>query len=149
MAAAAMQGIVPQDKTIKDKYASLLTRKQVQKDLTFLKPEQFNEPKFKNLIDNTAPRDVNGFPARPKEVSNAPKKEELKVCIVGAGISGLYAAWILKLLGVPYEILEASDRIGGRVYTHYFGDDKEEAKKHHQYYDIGCMRFPDTPVMAR
>lgn len=68
----------------------------------------------------------------------------IKIGIIGAGVSGLYTGLILERLGIDYEILEASDRIGGRVYTHSFsGKDDQE------YYDIGAMRFPNTPVMAR
>ena len=40
--------------------------------------------------------------------------------IVGAGVSGLYIAMMLDSLGIKYEILEGSGRIGGRLYTHYF-----------------------------
>jgi monoamine oxidase len=39
------------------------------------------------------------------------------VVIVGAGVSGLAAATRLEKAGVPYVILEARDRIGGRIYT--------------------------------
>ena len=72
-----------------------------------------------------------------------------KVCIVGAGMAGkyyvlmiislfvtrlgLYIAMILDALEIPnldYEILEGSDRIGGRVYTHHFSETK------HDYYDV-------------
>lgn len=35
--------------------------------------------------------------------------------IIGAGISGLYAATLLEKAGVDYVILEARDRTGGRV----------------------------------
>ena len=34
--------------------------------------------------------------------------------------------------------MESRNRVGGRVYTHYFGDQKETES----YYDIGAMRFP-------
>ncbi len=50
----------------------------------------------------------------------------------------------LKIPNLTYEILESSDRIGGRLYTHYF-DEVEE----HQYYDIGAMRFPRLKIMNR
>lgn len=66
-----------------------------------------------------------------------------KVCIVGAGMSGLYSALILDHLGVPYDILEAADRPGGRILTHYF------STREHDYYDIGAMRFPNIPPMER
>ena len=38
-----------------------------------------------------------------------------RVVIIGAGISGLYAATLLEKTGVDYVILEARDRTGGRV----------------------------------
>ncbi|KAI0840792.1 L-amino acid oxidase [Hypoxylon sp. FL0890] len=69
-----------------------------------------------------------------------------KVCIVGAGIAGLYIAMILDSLEVPnltYDILETNSRVGGRVYTHHF------SKKLHDYYDIGAMRYPNIPIMKR
>jgi monoamine oxidase len=42
---------------------------------------------------------------------------EADVCIVGAGISGLAAAYRLHKAGSSVIVLEASDRIGGRVWT--------------------------------
>ncbi len=39
------------------------------------------------------------------------------VAIVGAGAAGLAAARTLRDLGVPFVLLEASHRIGGRAYT--------------------------------
>ena len=42
----------------------------------------------------------------------------------------------LKIPNLSYEILEGDNRIGGRVYTHYFTD-KETAIKNHDYYDVG------------
>ncbi|TDQ19433.1 monoamine oxidase [Algoriphagus boseongensis] len=43
-----------------------------------------------------------------------------EVVIVGAGFSGLAAARILKQSHIAFEILEARDRLGGRVYTKKF-----------------------------
>lgn len=63
------------------------------------------------------------------------------VGIVGAGMAGLYTGMILDSLKIRYHIIEASDRIGGRVYTHRFTDDPGD------YYDVGAMRFPDNPIM--
>ncbi|MDE8349611.1 MAG: FAD-dependent oxidoreductase [Acidocella sp.] len=40
-----------------------------------------------------------------------------KVIIIGAGVAGLYAAWLLAAAKVPYEIIEARARLGGRVLT--------------------------------
>ncbi|KAG0694127.1 hypothetical protein DFH29DRAFT_1073006 [Suillus ampliporus] len=59
------------------------------------------------------------------------------VGILGAGVGGLYTALMLDSLGINYEILEASDRTGGRLFTHHFSNDKE-----YDYYDVGAMRYP-------
>lgn len=42
---------------------------------------------------------------------------EQKVLIVGAGLSGLTAAYELKKRKIPFRLLEASSRVGGRVWT--------------------------------
>ena len=44
------------------------------------------------------------------------------VVIVGAGASGLYAAYTLENLGYDVLVLEATDRHGGRVYSDTLGD---------------------------
>jgi monoamine oxidase len=54
--------------------------------------------------------------------------------ILGAGIAGLVAAYELERLGHTCEILEASARAGGRIFTHRF------ASK--QYGELGAMRIP-------
>jgi len=98
--------------------------------------------------DNLPP-DTSSPDGRFRDEPSAPGDREpppRKVCIVGAGISGLYIAMILDSLEIPnltYDILEANSRIGGRVYTHYF------TKKLHDYYDIGAMRYPNIPTMKR
>jgi monoamine oxidase len=70
-----------------------------------------------------------------------------KVCIVGAGVAGLYIAMLLDSLDIPnlsYDILEANpNRVGGRCYTYRFSDEP------HDYYDIGAMRYPKIPTMKR
>lgn len=49
-----------------------------------------------------------------------PVNPNIKVAIIGAGIGGMYAGLILKSLGIPFEILEMENRVGGRLKTHYF-----------------------------
>ena len=74
-----------------------------------------------------------------------------KICIIGAGVAGLFTAMTIDRLnekfklGFKYEILEAADqkRFGGRLYTHRFSDQL------HDYYDVGAMRFPDISIMKR
>ncbi|RWS20069.1 amine oxidase (flavin-containing)-like protein, partial [Leptotrombidium deliense] len=70
------------------------------------------------------------------EYLNDGKDSTVKVSIIGAGLSGLYGATILQDLSTDYEILEASDRVGGRFYTHYFGNESDE-----DYAELGAMRF--------
>ena len=38
-----------------------------------------------------------------------------KAAVVGAGISGLYACWLLEKRGYSVELYEKSDAIGGRM----------------------------------
>ncbi|MFC7391911.1 flavin monoamine oxidase family protein [Scopulibacillus cellulosilyticus] len=61
-----------------------------------------------------------------------------RIIIVGAGMAGLVAASLLKEAGHHIKMLEASDRVGGRVYTIRtpFTDG--------QYVDVGAMRFPSV-----
>lgn len=52
----------------------------------------------------------------PSPASNLP------VCIIGAGIAGLYTAMIFQSLGIEYQIVDADtqDRVGGRLFTYHF-----------------------------
>lgn len=53
---------------------------------------------------------------------------EFTIGILGAGVAGLYTALMIDSLGpdsgITYQILEANERIGGRLYTHIFKGDK-------------------------
>lgn len=61
----------------------------------------------------------------------------IKVAVVGAGVAGLAAAFELRKLGFDITIFEAEDqRIGGRIYTHYFDRDKK------LYGEFGAGRIP-------
>jgi len=71
--------------------------------------------------------------------------EDILVGIVGAGATGLYTAMILDDLGIKYEILEGSNRSGGRILTHHF----DEGTSEWNYFDIGAMRYPEIPIMWR
>ncbi|PBK92484.1 hypothetical protein ARMGADRAFT_930202 [Armillaria gallica] len=53
---------------------------------------------------------------------------------------------ILDDLGIKYEILEGSNRPGGRIFTHHF---QSVDIKQWNYFDIGAMRYPDIPIMWR
>jgi monoamine oxidase len=60
-----------------------------------------------------------------------------KITILGAGIAGLVAAYELEKLGHEVEIIEASPRVGGRVWTHRFGNEQDAP-----YAELGAMRIP-------
>jgi NADPH-dependent 2,4-dienoyl-CoA reductase/sulfur reductase-like enzyme len=69
----------------------------------------------------------------------------LKVGIVGAGAAGLYSAVLLDSLGIDYDILEASDRVGGRIFTYRFNETAWDASTPDDpdYYDyyVGSPPF--------
>ncbi|KAG2153891.1 hypothetical protein DEU56DRAFT_868461 [Suillus clintonianus] len=83
------------------------------------------------------------FGAGPQQALQLPLSEDgyhetnHPVGILGAGVGGLYTALMLDLLDIKYEILEASDRIGGRLFTYSFPNGND-----YDYYDVGAMRFP-------
>ena len=62
----------------------------------------------------------------------------LSVGIVGAGVAGLYSALLLQRAGHLVHIFEGSDRVGGRIHTHYFNDEEN------QYFEAGAMRIPHS-----
>lgn len=59
-----------------------------------------------------------------------------KVIIIGAGMSGLVAASLLKEAGHDVIIYEGTDRVGGRVFT------KRSPFINGQYMEMGAMRIP-------
>lgn len=66
--------------------------------------------------------------------TNHPKN----IIIVGAGMAGLVSASLLKQAGHNVTILEASERVGGRVFT------KRSEFRDGQYFEAGAMRIPHT-----
>lgn len=68
-------------------------------------------------------------------LANTQKRKH--ITILGAGIAGLVAAYELESMGHTVNIIEASPRIGGRVWTHRFGNDLDAP-----YAELGAMRIP-------
>ncbi|AKA25184.1 flavin monoamine oxidase family protein [Pseudomonas chlororaphis] len=60
-----------------------------------------------------------------------------KVLIVGAGAAGLVAAYEALRMGLHPVVVEASDRLGGRLYAKVQGDPGSEV-----LCELGAMRFP-------
>jgi NADPH-dependent glutamate synthase beta subunit-like oxidoreductase len=69
----------------------------------------------------TTLEEASQIPALPKRGYGPPGT----VGILGAGVGGLYTALILDSLKIDYEILEASDRTGGRLLTYNFPNSGE------------------------
>ena len=86
---------------------------------------------FDNLLELLSP---------PKDITTIGKLgscKGIKVGIIGGGLAGLSSAFELRKLGFDVTIFEMQgDRIGGRVYTHYFHKDKSI------YGELGAMRIP-------
>lgn len=66
-----------------------------------------------------------------------------RIAIIGAGLSGLYAAYCLQRLGIDdYVLLEARDRLGGRIET--FTNSTNDPKAESNAFDLGPTWFwPD------
>ncbi|CAG9613677.1 L-amino acid oxidase [Bacillus rhizoplanae] len=64
------------------------------------------------------------------------------IIIVGAGLAGLVGASLLKEAGHKVTILEANNRIGGRVYT------VRSPFNNGLYFNAGSMRIPDVHTLT-
>lgn len=86
---------------------------------------------FENVVELlNPPPDITSYAA-----SGAHKN--LKVGIIGAGLAGLSAAFELRKIGAEITLYDAmEDRMGGRVYTYYFDQDRR------YYGEFGPTRIP-------
>lgn len=58
------------------------------------------------------------------------------VAVIGAGLAGLAAADQLKSQGYDVKVIEAENRVGGRVFTHHLHDDT--------HFELGPFSFGDS-----
>ena len=95
---------------------------------------------YQSYLDKQATKNQPFQPTEDVQIAEAVKKLPRKLCIVGAGMAGLYSALMLKHYNIKVEvkIFEANERIGGRVHTHKFSTEP------HQYFEAGAMRFPEV-----
>lgn len=89
-----------------------------------------------------------GHRVAPSLTLATPQAQEVhpvKVGIIGGGLSGLYAAIILKDLGLKVQVLEANpERLGGRFFTKHFNRSEPWA-----YVEMGASKFPCIKLMDR
>ncbi|WP_054972570.1 flavin monoamine oxidase family protein [Paenibacillus sp. A3] len=64
------------------------------------------------------------------------------IVVVGAGLSGLVAASLLKDAGHNVKIIEADNRVGGRIYT------LRAPFTNGLYLDVGAMRIPESHYLV-
>jgi phytoene dehydrogenase-like protein len=88
-------------------------------------------------------------------------KRETKIHIIGAGISGLIAAKVLEENGFSPVILEATDKVGGRVKTDLVDGYQldhgfqvlltayPEAKKHLDFQELDLQEFLPGAVVFK
>jgi len=73
--------------------------------------------------------------------------QNLPIAIIGGGLSGLYAAFLLEQQGIDYILLEARDRLGGRIAVAKSSVDQNassqsvENKKSNDGFDLGPSWF--------
>lgn len=85
---------------------------------------------FRNVVDASTYSEHDRVPT--------PAGIPLKVGIIGAGAAGLYAAMLLDSLDIDYDIYEASERVGGRIYTYRFSEsDDPTDPAYYDYYVSG------------
>jgi monoamine oxidase len=85
-------------------------------------------------VDHSVPFDARSLYARPNFIPLDQHELRQRVCIIGGGIAGLTAAFELRELGHHPLVLEAEDRLGGRIRTARFADGA--------YAELGAMRIP-------
>ncbi|KAG8740117.1 hypothetical protein FRC10_004746 [Ceratobasidium sp. 414] len=100
----------------------------------------------RNLIQRYHAKLKKTLGVTPVTVSHMSFRASAAATSADGGAGGLYTALILEDLGIPYRIIEAQDRVGGRLFTYKFQNKTGEP---YNYFDVGAMRFPKISSMAR
>lgn len=93
-------------------------------------PENIDKNTYLNFLNNP----------QIGRVTDTDQKKE--IAIIGGGISGLIAGWLLKRAGHSIKIFEASNRVGGRIKT------IRESFSGSIYAEAGAMRIPEDHTLT-
>lgn len=85
---------------------------------------------YRNLLENAKDNNITPFVIDPTNYGE-------EVAIIGGGISGIVAAYECMRMGLKPIIFEATDRLGGRLYSMRRG-----ASDNRTIAELGAMRFP-------
>jgi len=77
-------------------------------------------------------------PASPTSTPGRPRQSR-EICVIGAGVSGLTAAYELAKGEQSVTVFESSSRVGGRIKTHHF---LSSGGDHLAHAELGAMRIP-------
>lgn len=95
------------------------------------------------LLQKGRPEDfeyIRNLTAPPQDITTIVPPGALKgvhIAVIGAGLAGLASAFELRKTGAEITVFEAEEeRVGGRVYTYYFDQDRR------LYGELGAMRIP-------
>jgi monoamine oxidase len=96
-------------------------------------PSNFNPFRYTQQFDQPFSfQQLYRYPDQLKQQGD--KASRKKIAVIGGGIAGLTSAYELSQRGYQVRLLEASSRLGGRIYTHYFSDGT--------YGELGATRIP-------
>ncbi|GAA0814786.1 flavin monoamine oxidase family protein [Clostridium tertium] len=98
--------------------------------LEYILKDQKRVDDINNIVELMSP---------PTDITNICQSgyaKDIKVAIIGAGEAGLATAVELRKIGCDITLFEASQRIGGKVYTYYFD------RKNNKYGELGEISIP-------
>ena len=85
----------------------------VREMLTFFTAQDLSEDYVEFLMGDLALRDEDPYEQPGMDLLPVKKREAFQVLIIGAGMSGILAAYRLKEAGIPFTIVEKNSKVGG------------------------------------